>query len=116
LPEVYAASTVLVVPSDHEPWGLTVNEAMLSGTPVIASDRVGARLDLIEGGRTGYVYPSGDLGALASVLRRLLAEPQRAADMGRWARRRMDTWSPRENADGVVRAVELAVQRRRGLR
>jgi glycosyltransferase involved in cell wall biosynthesis len=38
---------------------------------VIVSDRVGAAADLVEDGVNGFVYPSGDLGALASRLRQI---------------------------------------------
>ena len=68
LPNYYYAADVLVVPSVKEPWGLVVNEAMASGTPVIASDCVGASYDLIEVGKTGYVFKSNDQESLAKTL------------------------------------------------
>jgi glycosyltransferase involved in cell wall biosynthesis len=112
LPGVYASANVLVVPSDHEPWGLSVNEAMISGIPVIASDRVGSAGDLIENGVTGFVYPVGDVEKLASILRELLDDPGRMMTMGEAARRRMEQWSPEENLQALVRAVKAAIARR----
>ena len=53
LPEAYTASDILVLPSDYEPFGLVVNEAMLCQCPVIVSDRVGARYDLVTPGGDG---------------------------------------------------------------
>jgi hypothetical protein len=41
-------------PSDHEPCGLVVNEAMLAGVLPVASDRVGCAGDLLRA--TGYIY------------------------------------------------------------
>jgi len=62
----YAAADCLVLPSDgRETWGLVVNEAMACGIPAIVSDAVGCAEDLIEPGRTGEVYPVGDVAALA---------------------------------------------------
>lgn len=113
LPEIYAASDVLVFPSEHEPYGLPVNEAMICGIPAIASDRVGASLDLIEQGKTGFVYPCGDEAALADILRTVLSDSQLLKQMGEAARRRIATWSPRENAEATVRAVEKALAGRR---
>ncbi len=46
--------TSWVFSSEHEPYGLPVNEAMICGLPVIASDRVGAARDLIREGDTGF--------------------------------------------------------------
>jgi len=69
LPEVYAASDLLVFCSEHEPYGLPVNEAMICGVPVVVSDRIGARYDLVESGKTGFVYPCGNVDALATILK-----------------------------------------------
>jgi glycosyltransferase involved in cell wall biosynthesis len=112
LPEVYTASDVLVFPSEHEPYGLPVNEAMICGIPTIVSDRIGAGLDLVENDRTGFVYPSGEVKALADILRKVLSDRERLKSMGEAARQRIATWSPRDNADATIRAVEKALAAR----
>lgn len=66
---VYAAAQCIVVPSRKEPWGLVVNESLLAGTPVIASDRVAAADDLVTPG-TGSRFPAGDVTALTEAMRR----------------------------------------------
>ncbi len=109
LPEAYAASDVLVFPSEHEPYGLPINEAMICGTPAIASDRVGAGYDLIENGVTGFVYPCGDVEALSAILSRVLTDREVLKGIGEAARIRMQSWSPRENAETTVQAVEKAM-------
>ena len=68
LPEAYAAADLLVLPSRSETWGLVINEAMASGLPVIASDRVGCAPDLVHPGRTGELYRSGHPEELAERL------------------------------------------------
>jgi glycosyltransferase involved in cell wall biosynthesis len=110
LPGVYAASDLFVLPSEHEPWGLVVNEAMACGLPVVASDRVGARLDLIVPGVTGEVYPVGDVQALATIVRDLLSDREKLDRMKDAARTRLSTWSYHEHVQGVVDAVVNAVQ------
>lgn len=65
MPKFYSSADVLVVPSIREPWGLVVNEAMASGIPVIASNCVGAAYDLVEEGKTGYIFESNNPKALA---------------------------------------------------
>src|SRR5207248_580451 len=52
LPETYRAADILVLPSEYEPFGLVVNEAMACGLPAIVSDQVGARFDLVRHGET----------------------------------------------------------------
>jgi glycosyltransferase involved in cell wall biosynthesis len=107
LPSAYCAADVFVLPSLFEPFGLVVNEAMLCGLPVVVSDRVGARFDLVREGENGYVYPAGSVDALAEVLREILSNSDQRTLLGAAARRRMETWSPREYTEGMVRAVQL---------
>jgi glycosyltransferase involved in cell wall biosynthesis len=114
LPSVYRASDLLVLPSLFEPFGLVVNEAMLCGCPAAVSDRVGAKYDLVQEGETGYIFPAGDINALAVALRDFFSNPGKRVRMGVAARKRMQTWSPAEYVDALANAVDLAVQSRRG--
>jgi glycosyltransferase involved in cell wall biosynthesis len=112
LPELYTSSDVFVLPSEYEPFGLAVNEAMLCGCPVIVSDRVGARFDLVREGETGYVFPCGDVDGLAAILRRALNDRQRLCRIGEAARARMAGWSHLDYARALVEAVFKAVKLR----
>jgi glycosyltransferase involved in cell wall biosynthesis len=105
LPDLYRAADVLVLPSEHEPWGLVVNEAMVCGLPVVVSDRVGAGLDLVAPGTTGAVYPVGEVEALAGVLCNMIANPVQVKRMGEAAHDRLKKWSYTENLQGFVEAV-----------
>ena len=107
LPSTYCASDFLVLPSLFEPFGLVVNEAMLCGLPAIVSDRVGAKFDLVRSEENGYVFPAGNVDALAAILRQILQNPAKISLMGASARQRMKTWSPSEYVDSIVRAVNL---------
>lgn len=112
LPETYCASDVLVLPSSYEPFGVVVNEAMLCGCSVIVSDCVGAGFDLVREGRTGFIYPCGNIDILTGILATALRDQTKLAELGRAAVLRMETWSPRENIDSLVMAVGRAVQLR----
>ena len=69
LGEAYAIADCLVLPSDYpETWGLVVNEALATGLPCVVSDAVGCAPDLIRDGESGYVYPLGNVEALAAAL------------------------------------------------
>jgi glycosyltransferase involved in cell wall biosynthesis len=111
LPGTYVACDLLVLPSGHEPFGLVVNEAMVCGRPVAVSDSVGAARDLVREGQTGFVFPTGDVDALAAILRLILPDRERLLQMGNAARSRMETWSPREYVEDIVAAVEAAHRR-----
>lgn len=103
----YAASDALVLPSTGgETWGLVVNEAMACGVPAIVSDQVGCAPDLVIEGTTGYSFPCGDVGALASRMRQLADNPAPRAMMRAEVLRRISEFSPEMAAAGVLRATE----------
>jgi len=85
---------------------------MICGIPAIVSDRVGAGYDLVEDGKTGYVYPCGDVAALARILRAVLPDRLLLKAMGEQARKRLTSWSPRDNAEATILAVEKAMANR----
>jgi glycosyltransferase involved in cell wall biosynthesis len=111
LPGYYACADVFVLPSWGEPWGLVINEAMACGLPVIATDRVGASIDLIREGVNGHVVPARDVEALARALRRVLAGPERAAEMGRQSARLIAPVTFDAVAEGILSAIRCAVGR-----
>lgn len=55
----YLLCDIFIFPSRHEPFGAVVNEALLSGLPVICSNQVGAKC-LIDEGFNGSVFNIGD--------------------------------------------------------
>jgi len=105
LPGLFRLASVFVLPSQHEPWGLIVNEALACGCPAIVSSDVGCHPDLIPDGVEGCVYPVGDIPALTAALRRFLASPEAAAHMSSAARARMATWSFEQDVAGLRAAL-----------
>ena len=67
MPALYHSHDVLALPSYNEAIGMVVPEAMACGLPTVTSDTVGANVYVNEG-ETGWVYPTGDVEALAAVL------------------------------------------------
>ena len=74
LPGILAELDVLVVPSIAETYSLAAREALSAGLPVIASDG-GALPEAIEHERNGFLFPSGDVEALAACMQRLIDDP-----------------------------------------
>jgi glycosyltransferase involved in cell wall biosynthesis len=66
---------------DTEGLGVVLLEAMSYGKPVIAS-AAGGIVDIVRDGRSGFLVPPGDAEALASAVRRLMADPARGREMG----------------------------------
>ncbi len=80
-----AGFDVFVLPSRDEAFPLTIVEAMLSSTPVVATD-VGSVREAVIDGETGLLVPPGDPGALATAIGRLLDEPGLGARLAANAR------------------------------
>jgi glycosyltransferase involved in cell wall biosynthesis len=106
LPGVYAASDIFVLPSDYEPWGLAVNEAMSAGLPVVAASEVGCVADLVLDGVNGRSFAAGDIGALAACLGDLIADPKKRAAMGAASREIISRWSFAECLAGLRAALD----------
>jgi glycosyltransferase involved in cell wall biosynthesis len=109
LPALYDLCDVFVLPSEHEPWGLVVNEAMNAAKPVVVSDRVGAGQDLVEDGTNGFIYPVGDVTTLADRLRQLVENPERRATMGARSLERVEQYGFEADHDGLVAALNSIV-------
>lgn len=105
LPVFFDIATVFVLPSRYEPWGLIVNEVMNAARAVIVSDDVGSQADLITDGVEGCVFPVGNIDALTNALRRVLATPEVAAQMGQRGLERIQNWSFEEDVRGLRQAI-----------
>jgi glycosyltransferase involved in cell wall biosynthesis len=70
----YALSDVLVSASDIESMPRSLLEAMALGVPTLSTDVFGVP-EVIDDGRTGWLFPARDMMALATAFRRVLSLP-----------------------------------------
>ena len=84
---VRSETDVELVCSRMEPFGRVTVEAMMAGLPVVGC-QAGGTAEIILDGKTGLLYPPGDVSALAERLNRLRERPELAAEMGRAGRER----------------------------
>jgi glycosyltransferase involved in cell wall biosynthesis len=103
LPTIYALAELAVIPSHDEPWGVAVNEALAAGTPVVASDAVGAARDLIDSGVNGLTYPAGDVAALGNALESALSQFTPPVQRGR-----IVAWNYEFATEQFVQAMSIA--------
>jgi glycosyltransferase involved in cell wall biosynthesis len=87
IPSLLSGADVFVMPSQDEPWGLSVNEAMAVGLPAVCSDGVGCAADLVREGQTGFTYPVGNIVALTDRLAVLRDDRDRRSRMGNAAQK-----------------------------
>jgi glycosyltransferase involved in cell wall biosynthesis len=110
LPKWYAISNVFVHSAARECWGVSVNEAMACGLPVVASSSVGSSYDLIQGGLNGYQYPAGDVQVLADCLGNIASRPDRGRQLGERSQSLIKAW----DFEATLKSLESAVTKVRG--
>jgi glycosyltransferase involved in cell wall biosynthesis len=69
MPMTYRLGDVFVLPSvgPAETWGLAMNEAMASGIPVLASEKCGGAIDLINE-NCGFIFPLNNPKLIANTI------------------------------------------------
>ena len=105
LPKFYGMADVFVLPSENEPWGLVINEAMCFGLPVIATNQVGSSYDLLRHGKNGYVYRVGDIKALNGCLEAILNDDELRNKMGKYSIELIKNWGLEEDLKGLREAL-----------
>ncbi len=105
MPALLGACDIFVLPSEDEPWGLIVNEAMCAALPVVVSSEVGCAADLVEHGGNGYTFPARDIAGLTDALRPIVSDPKLREAMSRRSRELIERWSYRECLEGLREAI-----------
>ena len=103
----YSLADFLVLPYQRETWGLVVNEALCFSLPVIVSDQVGAGQDLVIPEENGYIFPVGDVPALADSISNLcsLSDEDRLR-MGEKSQKLVQEWASRDLASPLVEYLD----------
>ena len=89
----YKSADVCVFPSRYEPFGIVLLEAMACGKPVVASN-VGGIPFVVEEGKTGLLFESGNVEDLADKIMTILKNEELREKMGEAGRERAKefTW------------------------
>ena len=106
LSAVYHACDLFCLPSrEGETWGLVVNEALLHGLPVVASEAVGCAPDLLVSDECGEIFQTGKVKALAIGLRNVV---QKGFGLERRenCRKAVESYSTGKAAEGISRVLQ----------
>jgi len=109
VPKFMALGDVFVLPSYSEPWGLVVNEAMVSGMPVIVSNKCGSSHDLVKNEQNGYIFNPYDTHELTAIMRKFVDEPDKIKSFGKVSREIIKKYSPEQVAQEMYEGFKKVV-------
>jgi glycosyltransferase involved in cell wall biosynthesis len=108
VPKWMNAMDVIVLPSDNEPFGITVIEAMAMGKPVIAGGS-GGPTEIVTSGMDGVLVHHDSAQEIANAVVDCLRRPDYARTLGAAARDRAKEFSTDRYARELISALrELA--------
>ena len=113
LPDWYRAADLVCVPSYSESFGLVALEAQACGTPVVAT-AVGGLRTAVSDGISGSLVDGHDPKAWASVLNRLLLEPQRRIGLSMGAIEHASKFGWERTARGTLDVYDQVISNPQG--
>jgi phosphatidylinositol alpha 1,6-mannosyltransferase len=111
LARIVASFDLFVHPGEFETFCQTIQEAMASGVPVVATGR-GGPLDLVENSKTGWLYTPGDLAQLRYYAQDLLGDDAKRAAFAEAAVRSVQGRSWRAISEQLLEHYSDVIARR----
>ena len=89
----YIQSSLIVMTSNYEGFGMVLVEAMACGVPAVAFDCKCGPKDIIKNGENGYLVTNGDIDGLAEAMMTLMRDEKKRKLFSQNARQVVDTYS-----------------------
>ena len=105
LAELYKNSSLFVLPSVEDGFGMVIGEAMACGLPVICTDHT-AGTDLIQNGKQGFVVPSRNIDILAEKILWCYKNKQESELLGKDGKERIKTFSWNNYGENVFQVYK----------
>ena len=104
-------ANIFIATSDYnEGWGAVINEAMNSACVVIASHAMGSVPYLINHGKNGYIFESGNLDDLYDLTTRIIADKQLMMQISKNAFQSIkSTWNASVAADRLLELYQRLI-------
>jgi len=105
LPKYYPQAKLLLFPTSGDCWGVVINEAFVSGVPVITTDMTAAAGELVLDGKNGYVLPM-DSDLWVEKIRTLLESPEKLHAFSKCARETVRKFNFANAAEGIIACID----------
>ena len=109
--KMYAFAEALIHPAFVEQWGLVINEACASGLPVLCSQTVGARYDLVLNKKNGFLFDPTSIDDIAEKMF-LFSEcsDEMKYQMGEESRRLVQSFDSQYFGDGAMKCLKKVME------
>lgn len=107
VPRVIKSAKVLLLPSRHDGWGVTLNEGASMGLALIGSDRAGASQHLIEPGCNGFIVKAGSVDDLSNAMVSYIRNESLADVHGARSLEIFDKYRPEANVARLTAILDL---------
>ncbi|MCL1947130.1 MAG: glycosyltransferase family 4 protein [Chitinivibrionia bacterium] len=91
----YCKSSIYVLSSRHEPFGLVLLEAKSCGLPIVSFDCPNGPAEIIRDGIDGILVKNGDVEALSQAILKLIENPRLRRQYGQEAIKDVERFSPK---------------------
>ena len=110
LPYFYAISDVFVLPSISETWGLVVDEAMVSGLPVLVSNQCGCYPDIVRDGINGFSFDPFNENELFGFMKDIVKGKYDLEAMGKASLKIIKEYTPEKVAEIFKKAINFVIE------
>jgi glycosyltransferase involved in cell wall biosynthesis len=100
-------SSIVVIPSLADAWGIVVDEGMQLGKVVVASNTVGSAVDRIQSEGNGMLFSAGNFQELAKYLEVAISSSDVRKKLGDNSAMSSRDFSPKRNVKNLSRLLEL---------
>jgi 1,2-diacylglycerol 3-alpha-glucosyltransferase len=115
LRKYYQNASFFILPSRYgETWGLSVNEAMASGLPVLVSNETGCASTLLVQGNNGYTFSPEHVEELSGLLTMMHKKSRfELTEMGKASLKIINDWGLERFCNGVYDTIKFVAERKK---
>jgi glycosyltransferase involved in cell wall biosynthesis len=108
----WAKAAIAAVPSDREPFGMTLVEAMRCGVPVVSTNAPYGPAEILADEVDGILTPVGDADAMGEALLRVVADDDKRRAMAEAALKNSERYDPDPIAERYERLIAELAERK----
>jgi len=111
LKKYYLCADLFALPTREDIWGLVINEAMACALPVVTTQNCVAGVELVDGGRNGFLVPVDDDTALLKAVNSVLSDEALRKAMAEESLKKIKNYTVKNMAAEHIKAAKELIER-----